>query len=160
MSSSDWTLVAKKKKNKETDQSSKPKNTNNSTQNDNNNLSKNNFISEDTTKDTPKKDSALSEYIKKKGLNGYRPIEEHDYTLTEEEKEKLKNHYMPCTCCCAYEIAQVLKRKFTGCGVCFCCAGDDPTMYENDLCIFIDESFSSKYIFWDEDCPRKYYDSK
>lgn len=89
----------------------------------------------------------------------FRPIRKRDYTLTPSEKLYLAKKQISgccCECCSSDEVAKAIRRPFTGCRVCYCCAGDDPSVDSPDLCVYVNEQLNESYIFWDKNCRYKY----
>lgn len=88
-----------------------------------------------------------------------RPICKSDYTLTENEEILVQNANVFCNCCQPHLVEEIIKRSFTSCGTCYCCAGDNPSFDNPDLCIFVNvDNVNSSVIFWDKNSPCKYYD--
>ena len=145
----DWILVEKKKKKNNNIKKTNYKQNNNR---QNNNKQNNNGQNNNTEKND------YLDYVSKKYSMVLRPINEKDYTLTEDEMNLVKGQIsLSCVCCWSTFIGDIIKRPFTSCGVCYCCEGDNPEFDSSDLCMFVDESLEHKIIFWDNDCPYKYY---
>ena len=91
----------------------------------------------------------------------FRPINKRDYTLTNQEEERVYKSRaldMCCTCCSSSTaISKIIKRPFTNCHRCYCCVGDDPYFDNRNLCIYVSPKLDESYIFWDANCPNKYY---
>lgn len=107
-----------------------------------------------------KKEKTSNIWYKPSHLKNMRPINKHDYTLTEEENEILKQrgYNGRCCCCCdSTRVEKIIKRPFSSCGVCYCCVGDDPFFDDKDLCIFVSEDLKNSFVFTDKNCPYKYY---
>jgi hypothetical protein len=77
---------------------------------------------------------SLPSYLKK-----MRPIKKEDYTLTEKEEQMISEFNFFCHCCFSDKIEKIIKRPFMSCGICYCCAGDDPFFDDENLCIFVSE---------------------
>lgn len=93
----------------------------------------------------------------------FRPINKRDYTLTNQEEERVYKSRaldMCCTCCSSTAISKIIKRPFTNCHTCYCCVGDDPYFDNRNLCIYVSPKLDESYIFWDVNCPNKYYESR
>jgi hypothetical protein len=92
----------------------------------------------------------------------FRPINKRDYTLTKQEEERVYKSRaldMCCTCCSSTAISKIIKRPFTNCHTCYCCVGDDPYFDNRNLCIYVSPKLNESYIFWDANCPNKYYEN-
>ena len=100
------------------------------------------------------------EYKMSRGIpQEFRPILKSDYTLTNGEKWLLKQKKIRgccCDCCDSDEISRIIRRPFTGCRTCYCCAGDDPSFDSPDLCVYVNNKLNESYIFWDKNCRYKY----
>lgn len=94
----------------------------------------------------------------------FRPINKRDYTLTKQEEERVYKSRaldMCCTCCSSSTtISKIIKRPFTNCHRCYCCVGDDPYFDNRNLCIYVNPKLDESYIFWDANCPNKYYENR
>ena len=69
-----------------------------------------------------------------------RELTPQDFTLTEQEKALIQheqsanpNLKLFCNCCQSYLISDIIRRTFLSCGVCYCCAGDDPAADDPDF---------------------------
>lgn len=107
-------------------------------------------------------DTPYSSYLRSRGLPPYlRPLQKSDYTLTKNEEELVHKRLKDTICCyCCSDtnaISKVIKRPFSACGICYCCAGDDEMMCCDDLCVFVNNALTTRFIFVDENSPFKHY---
>lgn len=74
-----------------------------------------------------------------------RKATKEDMTLTEDELKLIENYSnleICCACCQEDIIQKIIKRPFSACGTCYCCAGDysefdDPEFVENNVHIYV-----------------------
>jgi hypothetical protein len=93
----------------------------------------------------------------------FRPINKRDYTLSEKEEKSIVKAGvldMCCVCCSiGSQIKKIIKRPFTSCHTCYCCVGDNPQFDDRNLCIYVNPELNESIIFWDANCPNKYYET-
>jgi hypothetical protein len=86
----------------------------------------------------------------------FRPLEKHDYTLAPEEEENFNNSdvHIYCTCCQAEYIESIIKRPFTCCHTCYCCAGNEGCFGAKNVSIFTNENLREALVIFEKMAPN------
>jgi hypothetical protein len=96
-------------------------------------------------------DILLQEEETLKYAEGWRPLKCSDFTLTMKELELVENQHLSfcCECCRSSDIERIIKRPFTNCGFCYCCAGDNASFDYPNLRIYMEPTnIHNKKFIW------------
>lgn len=87
------------------------------------------------------KNSKLKKKVPKYLTGERRIIGKYDIQPTEEKilkyGEEIKKTKLGCTCCDVDVISKIIGRQLYPCFRCYCCAGDNPTFDQPNICIEI-----------------------